>query len=74
MKEDEEIEEPIIDDEEHDKRRDGDYDDWDNEGYFFVRNKHDPLEMHTKQVQKSSAPISTTYANPFLFFYLFIDK
>ncbi|ELR10915.1 uncharacterized protein ACA1_145570 [Acanthamoeba castellanii str. Neff] len=31
---------------------DGDYDDWDNEGYFFVRNKNDPLELHTKQVQK----------------------
>jgi hypothetical protein len=30
----------------------GDYDDWDNEGYFFVRNKNDPLELHTKQVQK----------------------
>jgi len=29
-----------------------DYDDWDNEGYFFVRNKHSVIEYLVAQVQK----------------------
>jgi hypothetical protein len=43
---------PDLDGEPAGTTADGDYDDWDSEGYFFVRNKNDPLELHTKQVQK----------------------
>lgn len=43
------------------------YDDWDDEGYFYVRNKNDPLELHTKQVQK----IFGAYSIHVRFFYTY---